>query len=86
MTDTKSTHPWLNDRCVQAVQKKTAAERIADYQACLEECSKTFLEEYRAYVAQTREKLRTLPKSSKQWWRLFQFLAEGDRCAKVCLL
>ena len=77
VTDTKSTHPWLNERCFQAVLKKRAAEGTTEYQACLQERSRTFLEEYRAYVAKTKEKLRSLPRSSKLWWRLSRFLATG---------
>ena len=37
------------------------------------------MEEFRAYVARIREKLRTLPRSSKQWWELWRFLATGRK-------
>ena len=42
VTETKFTHPWLNDRCVQAVKRKREAEGIPDYRSRVVECSKIF--------------------------------------------
>ena len=71
----KNTHPWLTDRCKHLVTAKRAAEGTADYEAKAAECSAGLLQEYNKYVHRTYEKLRKLPRGSKQWWRLSRELA-----------
>ena len=66
----KSTHPWLNERCEELVRAKRAAEGTEESAAKLEACSKGMLEEFQKYTARVRDKLKTLPRSSKQWWKL----------------
>ena len=60
----------MNKRCLQLVAAKRAAEGTVDYEDKLRECSEGILEEFNKYTERTREKLKTLPKSSKQWWKL----------------
>jgi hypothetical protein len=36
----KSSHPWLNDRVLQLVDKKHAAQGSVEYDAAVQECSK----------------------------------------------
>ena len=77
----KSTHPWLTDSCKHLVRAKQAAEGTADYDAKAAECSAGLLHEYNKYVQRTYEKLRKLPRSSKQWWRLSRELAQRTQKA-----
>ena len=75
----RSTHPWLNERCLALVAAKHRAEGTPEYERCLRECSEGLLQEYKNYVQKTREKLRELPRSSKKWWNLSQALAHKTK-------
>ena len=61
------------------VKRKHEAEGTTLFEQRLRECSEGMLEEYQAYVRRTREKLKELPKSSKQWWRLAKSLAKNTK-------
>ena len=52
----KSSHPWLNDRCLELVRSKRGAEGTADYQKKAQICSEKILDE-----------LQKLPWSSKTY-------------------
>ena len=69
-TMTKSTHPWMNERCLQLVAAKRSAEGTEHYKEKLKECSQGILEEFNAYTNKVREELKALPRSSKKWWKL----------------
>ena len=66
----KRTHPWLNDRCMAAIQKKNTAEGSEQYDSECAKCMQILGEEKSGYVDQLKEKIANLPKSSKAWWRL----------------
>ncbi len=70
ITDKVWAHPWLNNACKGALQRKRAAFGTADFPRVRDECSRTFLDAYTAYVAKTREKLKDMPPSSRGWWKL----------------
>ena len=73
----KSTHPWMNDRCLALVAAKRAAEGTTEYKKKLHECSEGILEEFKKHVRQVREELKKLPKSSKKWWKLAKSVTSG---------
>ena len=74
----KSTHPWMNERCLKLVAAKRAAEGTEAYKQRLEECSKGVLEEYQKYVETLRQELKKLPRSSKKWWKLAKCATTGE--------
>ena len=66
-----STHPWLNDRCREAIDKRIAARGTASETVARDECAQVLHEEYLKYVERTKKKLGKLSSSSsKQWWKL----------------
>ncbi len=65
-----STHPWLNDRCREAIDKKITARGTDTEITTRDECSRVLSEEHLKYVERTRKKLGKLASSSKQWWKL----------------
>ena len=69
-------HPWLNDSCVRALQRKRDAFGTPTFEIRRDECSQVFLEAYYRYVAKTREDLKKLPPSSRGWWRLSSSLLQ----------
>jgi hypothetical protein len=63
-------HPWLNERCREAVRLKCEAAGSQHAAAAAEQCPATLLAEFQNYQGQLREKIQQLPQGSKQWWRL----------------
>lgn len=74
----KSTHPWMNRRCLELVAAKRAAEGTAEYKRKLEECSRGILEEYHKHVERLQKELKQLPRSSKKWWKLAKSVTTGE--------
>jgi len=70
ITCKKSSHPWLNERCRASICKKNAAEGTEAFKDVQAECTKILLEERLKYVEALKIKLASLPRSSKQWWRI----------------
>ena len=66
----KATHPWLNQKCIDLVASKHAAENTDKYKELQEICSKGLLNEYNEHVGRMKAKVSSLPKSSKKWWKL----------------
>ena len=77
----KSSHPWINDRCKKAIQEKARAEDTDKYEKMNERCSEILREECQKYIDKLKSKLSSLPRSSKQWWRINRELMH--RKAKV---
>ena len=74
ITERCSKHPWMNDRCKEAVGRKLQSSTREQFRAAATSCSQIILEEYHKYIRTTRDKLRNLRRGSKQWWRLSQNL------------
>ena len=75
----KSTHPWMNTRCLELVAAKREAEDTPEYDQKLKECSEGILEEFNKYVGRVRSDLRKLPRSSKKWWKLARGVTMGSQ-------
>ena len=69
-----STHPWLNDRCREAIDARISAKGTTAELTTRDECSRVLGEEYTKYVDRTKETLAKLSSSSKQWWKLSKSL------------
>ena len=69
-------HPWLNDTCRRAFERKRAAFGTRFYEQRQDECSFAFLTAYDSYGARTRTKLKDLPPSSRSWWKLSSSLLQ----------
>ena len=65
-----SSHPWLNDRCREALTRKMQAKGTADEIPARDRCSEVLHEEHARYVDRMRQKMHALPNSSKKWWKL----------------
>ena len=63
----RPSHPWLNERCIDLVRRKQAAEGLATFHEVVAECSRGMLEEFRAYIRKTRGRLRACRRGSKRW-------------------
>ena len=79
---TRNSHPWLNARCRPALVNKNNAEGSDAFVEMQEQCSTVLREERAKYVEELKAKLASLPKYSKQWWRLNAELLQ--RKAKIC--
>ena len=70
ITDKVFAHPWLDDSCRKALDRKRAAIGTEGYLKFRDECSQAFLKAYNSYVTRTREKLKEMSPSSRGWWKL----------------
>ena len=69
-------HPWLNDNCRRALQRKRDAFGTCNFERLRDECSRTYLDAHSAYIAKTTARLKELSPSSRGWWRLSGSLLE----------
>ena len=67
----------MNERCKQAVETKNAHRGLETEAEQAELCTAVLREEYAKFVKHTRQKLRTLPRNSKAWWKLNRTLLEN---------
>ena len=65
ISNTSSSHPWLNDRCRSAIDKKLDALGTDQEVIARDHCSQVLLEEHDNFLERTRKKLSKLPGSSK---------------------
>ena len=79
MTDRSYAHPWINDECREALQRKHSARNTDNYARMRDACSETFLCAYQAFVATTRDTLRSLGAGSKGWWKTANALLTKSR-------
>ena len=63
-------HPWLNDACRRALQRKRDAFGTPSFEIRRDECSQAYLDAYASYVTKIRDELKKLPPSSRGWWKL----------------
>ena len=77
----KSSHPWMNSRCEKVIFEKMNAEGSEQYEEKSKRCSEVLQEERSKYTEKLKAKLASLPRSSKQWWRINRELLQ--RKAKI---
>ncbi len=75
ITATPKAHPWLNDRCRQAIDAKMSAVGTPLEIPARDRCSQVLTEEHDKYISRVRRKLARLPRSSRGWWKLANALA-----------
>ena len=66
----KSSHPWLNEKCLELVLNKHNAEGKEDYELQRDLCSKGLSTEFKCHAERMKAKISGLPVSSKKWWKL----------------
>ena len=73
----KGTHPWLDERCRQAiVQKHLHAGRDGFEESC-RACTEVLREQYGTYISKVRDEMKKLPRGSKKWWGLSKVLMDN---------
>ena len=75
----KMAHPWLTDKCVGAVAQKCSAAGTPEFAEAQKNCNSVLNQAYHDYLKRLREKLATLPKGSKRWWKLNRELLNKQR-------
>ena len=70
----KNAHPWINARCRQLVAAKNQAMGNPDFESKRDLCSIGLRHEFAKYIASTKERIRKLHNSSKQWWHFSKSL------------
>ena len=62
-------HPWLDAECIAAVQAKCAAAWSDEFRTKELECERILTKAFVSYRQSLRERILSLPRSSKQWWK-----------------
>ena len=70
VTEEKREHPWLTERCRQAVARKRAAAGTSDFPKLRDECADELRAAYNYFVAETRRRLLAMPAGSRDWWKV----------------
>ena len=67
---TKSSIPWLNDKCRMAIASKHAAEDTERYADAATHCQTILHQEHLRYHNELKTQMEKLPRSSKKWWTI----------------
>ena len=70
ITVTKRSHPWLNEKSKEAIRRKNQAEGTEAFDRERKNCMQILATERARHVQALKDKLSSLPKCSKQWWRI----------------
>ena len=70
LLERKSQHPWINDRCLQAITAKNATIGTANFSEEAIRCSRVLFDEFVAYTMAMKEKLLKERRGSKRWWQI----------------
>ena len=80
----KRSHPWLNQKCEEAINAKNAAESTENYAEMRQKCTEVLTGEYQKHLAQLKDKISNLKKGSKEWWRLNrELLDKKSKCSSI---
>ena len=66
----KSTHPWLTQKCKDAIVRKNAAEGSEQFANERDNFTAVMNAERANYVTELKEKISSSPRNDKKWWRL----------------
>ena len=70
ISERKSSHPWINDRCLEAIAVKNASLGAVDFASKAVSCSAILFGKFLSYVARMRDKLLREKRGSKRWWKI----------------
>ena len=73
----RKSHPWMTKRCVDALAERANFENTDAYTDACRRCGDIIREEFAKHVDELKTKLRSLPPSSKDWWRLSSELLDN---------
>ena len=76
LVERKSKHPWINERCLHAIQNRNATAGTPEAAAASIACSRLLFEEYLLYIQRMRDKLQKEQRGSKGWWRIANQIME----------
>ena len=76
VTDGSHSHPWLDDRCREAILRKRLARGTPEFLSLRDSCSRILMESYEKYVRKTRRKLKSMGGSSRGWWKVSKSLMQ----------
>jgi len=80
----KQSHPWLDDKCSQAIRAKNLAEGSDSYERLRDQCAAAIKGSYQSYVTRLKGEIQKLPKGSKRWWALNrQLLSKKSRVTSI---
>ena len=82
LKETKCTHPWMNEKILEARARKREAEGTELEEAMTIRCSEVILQRRLAYIARTKIELKNMKRGSKQFCKKSAELLGAD--TKIC--
>ena len=76
-SEKRQSHPWMTERCAKALAERAVFENTDGYVDACRRCGDVIREEFGKHVDELKAKLRDLPASSKEWWRLSNELLDN---------
>ena len=83
ITPRRGTHPWINQRCLELIRRKHEAYGTAAFAERQRLCSTGLMVEYNKFVLRTKDRLASLPRSSKMWWKTSKHLMMKGAASSV---
>ena len=80
ITEQKRSHPWINERCKSALSVQNASKGTPEHEEKTAICTAIFREELENHIKKLQEQIRTLPRGSKEWWRINKELLHNAPC------
>ena len=73
----RKSHPWMTQRCVNALAEKASLENTSGYDDACRRCGDIIRREFSEHVGKLKAKLQELPRASKEWWRMSNELLDN---------
>ena len=70
LTIKNSSHPWMDDKCYEAVRRKNEMENTDGYEEESEKWARILAHAYDKHVEKLKIEIAGLKKNDKKWWRL----------------
>ncbi len=69
ISESSSSHPWLDEECYRAIEAKCLASGKAEFAQRSLACSDTLTKAFLEYQHKLKTKIAELPRTSKEWWK-----------------
>ncbi len=77
ISERKGSHPWLDEACLRAIQRKHECSGLASFEDAARACTNTISAAHAVFIDKKKAELRSLKRGSKKWWKIAKGLLDG---------
>ena len=77
ISESKGSHPWLEEQCLEAIRHKHASQGSESYETAARACTDSISAAYRKYIEKKKCDFKYLKRGSKQSWAIAKTLMGG---------